>query len=128
VRSAVGGGGLTGPAAEGAGERCLVGEAGQEGNIGLAVHGRGEERLRSVAQPAHPLPSGARPLALGMYATGVICLVGSFAALLAPSMCTVIDPFYVIPLVVELTFAIGLLTRGLQTDTADPSQIVPVAA
>ncbi len=70
----------------------------------------------------------SRPLALGMSATGVVYLVGSLAALFAPSMSDVIDPFYAIPLVVELTFAIRLVTRGLQTDIAEPAQPTPVAA
>ncbi len=69
----------------------------------------------------------SRPLALGLYATGVVYLVGSFAALFAPSMSTVIDPFYVIPLGAELAFAIRLVTRGLPTDIAEPARPVPVA-
>ncbi|MCB0996670.1 MAG: DUF4386 domain-containing protein [Acidimicrobiales bacterium] len=69
----------------------------------------------------------SRPLAIGMYATGVVYLVGSFAALAAPSLSTVIDPFYAIPLVVELAFAIRLVTRGLQADTTESPQPVPVA-
>jgi hypothetical protein len=58
-----------------------------------------------------------RLLAWGMAATGVIYLVGSFAALFAPSASTVIEPFYAICLVVELAFAIRLVTRGLATPT-----------
>ena len=50
-----------------------------------------------------------------MAATGVIYLVGSFAALFAPSASSVIEPFYAICLVVELAFAIRLVTRGLAT-------------
>lgn len=70
----------------------------------------------------------SRPLALGMYATGVVYLVGSFAALFAPSASPVIDPFYVIPLVVELAFAIRLVTRGLHADTTERAHPAPVAA
>ncbi len=56
-----------------------------------------------------------RLLAYGMAATGVVYLVGSFAALFAPSASAVIEPFYAICLVVELTFAIRLVTRGIDT-------------
>lgn len=69
----------------------------------------------------------SRPLTIGMYATGVVYLAGSFAALFAPSVSTVIDPFYAIPLVVELVFAVRLVTRGLHADIADPAQPLPVA-
>lgn len=58
-----------------------------------------------------------RLLAYGMAATGVVYLVGSFAALFAPGASAVIEPFYVICLVVELAFAIRLVTRGLATPT-----------
>jgi len=58
-----------------------------------------------------------RLLAYGMALTGVIYLVGSFAALFAPSASAVIEPFYAICLVVELAFAIRLVTRGLDTPT-----------
>ena len=70
----------------------------------------------------------SRPLALGMYATGVVYLVGSFAALFAPGMSTAVDPFYAIPLVVELAFAIRLVTRGLHAHTTEPAHPAPVAA
>ena len=58
-----------------------------------------------------------RLLAYGMAVTGVVYLVGSFAALFAPSASSVIEPFYAICLVVELAFAIRLVTRGLATPT-----------
>lgn len=58
-----------------------------------------------------------RLLAWGMGATGVVYLVGSFAALFAPSASAVIEPFYAICLIVELAFAIRLVTRGLDTPT-----------
>jgi hypothetical protein len=58
-----------------------------------------------------------RLLAWGMGATGVIYLVGSFAALFAPSVSAIIEPFYAICLIVELAFAIRLVTRGLDTPT-----------
>lgn len=70
-----------------------------------------------------------RVLAWGMGATGVVYLVGSFAALFAPSASAVIEPFYVICLVVELAFAIRLVTRGLANPTpATARRPVTVAA
>lgn len=69
----------------------------------------------------------SRPLAIGMSATGVVYLVGSFAALFAPGMSTAIDPFYVIPLVVELAFAIRLVSRGLDATTVKTTKPVPAA-
>jgi tetrahydromethanopterin S-methyltransferase subunit C len=64
-----------------------------------------------------------------MAVTGVIYLVGSFAALFAPSASSIIEPFYVICLVVEVAFAIRLVTRGLATPTdATTRRPVTVAA
>ena len=59
------------------------------------------------------VPGVSRFLALGMSITGVVYLVGSFAALFAPDLATTIDPFYGIAVIVESAFAIRLLTRGL---------------
>jgi hypothetical protein len=56
-----------------------------------------------------------RLLAHGMAVTGVVYLVGSFTALFAPGASSVIEPFYVICLAIELAFAIRLVTRGLAT-------------
>jgi hypothetical protein len=58
-----------------------------------------------------------RLLAYGMAVTGVIYVVGSFAAVFAPGASSIIEPFYAICLVVELAFAIRLVTRGLATPT-----------
>jgi hypothetical protein len=70
-----------------------------------------------------------RLLAWGMAATGVVYLVGSFAALFAPSASSAIEPFYVICLVVELAFAIRLVTRGLANpDPTSTRRPVTVAA
>lgn len=69
-----------------------------------------------------------RLLAWGMAATGVVYLVGSFTALFAPGASSVIEPFYVICLVVELAFAIRLVTRGLATRTRTTRRPVTVAA
>lgn len=72
------------------------------------------------------VPGVSRLLAVGMVVTGGVYLVGSFAALFAPDLSTVIDPFYGIAFVVELAFAIRLITRGLAPrPLAAP---VPVAA
>ena len=54
-----------------------------------------------------------RWIALGMYATGAVYLTGSFAAVFAPDLLAVIDPFYGIALVVEFGFAVCLL-KGLR--------------
>ncbi len=79
---------------------------------------------------AHCLVS--RPLALGMLTTGGVYLAGSFAAVFAPGMSAVVDPFYVIALVTETAFALRLLVKGLATtpassdagSTAPPTQAV----
>jgi hypothetical protein len=70
----------------------------------------------------------ARPLAVGMSATGVVYLVGSLAALFAPSISKMVDPFYVIPLVVKVAFAIRLVTRGLHTTILEPARPAPIPA
>lgn len=67
------------------------------------------------------------PLAVGMSATGVVYLVGSFAALFAPSASAAIDPLYLIAMVVEPAFAIRLL-RGLRTTRAASVQPMGVPA
>jgi hypothetical protein len=70
----------------------------------------------------------SRPLAVGLSATGVVYLVGSLAALLAPSLSAAIDPFYLIAIVVEPAFAIRLITRGVGPTTPATARPVPVAA
>jgi hypothetical protein len=70
----------------------------------------------------------SRPLALGMSATGVVYVTGSFAALFAPGLSTVIDPFYVVPLVAETAFAVRLVARGLGRTAPAAERPVPVAA
>ena len=60
-----------------------------------------------------------RWLSWGMAATGLVYLAGSSAAVFAPDASSVIEPLYVIPLVVELVFAIRLVTRGLDRPTSD---------
>lgn len=48
----------------------------------------------------------------GMAVTGVVYLVGSLAAVLAPSLSAAIDPLYGIAIVVEPAFALWLVLRG----------------
>ncbi len=48
----------------------------------------------------------------GMAATGVVYLVGSTAAIVAPSFSAAIDPLYGIAIVVEPAFALWLVLRG----------------
>ena len=76
--------------------------------------------------------SGSAPrwIAVGMSVTGVVYLVGSAAALLAPGLSAVIDPFYLIAFVVELAFAVRLVRHGLPT-AATPNlaqRPIPAAA
>lgn len=69
-----------------------------------------------------------RLLSWGMAATGFVYLVGSSVAVLAPDATTTVEPFYAIPLVVELAFAIRLVTRGLDVPTHTTDQRpIPVA-
>ncbi|MEL6890456.1 MAG: DUF4386 domain-containing protein [Actinomycetota bacterium] len=62
----------------------------------------------------------------GMAATGAVYLIGSSVAVLAPDRSALVDPLYVIPLVVELAFAVLLITRGL-SNTSDTTRPQPVA-
>lgn len=62
----------------------------------------------------------------GMAATGAVYLIGSSVAVLAPDSSALVDPLYVIPLVVELAFAVLLITRGL-SNTSDTTRPHPVA-
>ncbi|MEZ5079406.1 MAG: DUF4386 domain-containing protein [Thermoleophilia bacterium] len=74
--------------------------------------------------------SGAVPrlIAVGMGVTGVIYLAGSTAALFASNLSGVIEPLYLIPLVVELSFAVLLVTRGLNTRRPATTRPVPATA
>lgn len=58
--------------------------------------------------------SGVVPtfLWVGMAATGVVYLVGSLAAVFAPSLSAAIDPLYLVAIVVEPAFALWLVLRG----------------
>ena len=69
-----------------------------------------------------------RWLAVGMAITGVVYLLGSFAALVAPGLSAAIDPLYLVAIVVEPAFAIRLITRGLAPTAPTPAPHVAVAA
>lgn len=70
----------------------------------------------------------SKRLAVGMSATGVVYLAGSFAAVFAPDLAAAIEPFYLVPFVVELSFALRLV-RGLDPATHPaPRPNTPVAA
>ena len=60
---------------------------------------------------------GPRLIALGLSATGVVYLVGSFAAVFAPSVSAALDPFYGIAIVVEPAVAIWLIVVGSRRAT-----------
>ena len=64
----------------------------------------------------------SRPLAVGMSATGVVYLAGSFAAVFAADASGLIEPFYLIPFVGEIAFAVRLV-RGLRT--TEPNTVRP---
>lgn len=69
--------------------------------------------------------SGVVPTLLwvGMAATGVVYLVGSLAAVVAPSLSVAIDPFYLVAIVVEPAFALWLVLRGRRL--APPTAAAP---
>lgn len=78
------------------------------------------------------LSSGAPGwLARGMAATGCVYLLGSMAAVFAPSLSGVIDPLYFIAIIVEPAFAIWLVVRGARlsqpVDAHDPALIAAPA-
>jgi hypothetical protein len=109
ARDAVDGTVLPGPAQDAldAVERHALGY-----DAGLIAFGLSCLVLAWLLVAGHLVP---RLLAWGMAVTGVVYLIGSFAALFAPGASAVIEPFYAICLVVELAFAIRLVTRGLAT-------------
>ena len=55
-----------------------------------------------------------RLIALALSATGLVYLVGSFAALFAPSLSAAIDPFYALAIVAEPSLAVWLIVRAHQ--------------
>ena len=74
--------------------------------------------------------SGVAPklLSRGMAATGVVYLVGSLAAVLAPGLSSAIDPLYGIAIVVEPAFAIWLMARGTRLTDRTIGTAAPVHA
>lgn len=78
----------------------------------------------AIARLLHRTGEAPRWLPIGMYATGVVYLVGSFAAVFAPGLSGAIDPFYGIAIIVEPAFAIWLIVRGI----AAPRTTTPIAA
>jgi hypothetical protein len=66
----------------------------------------------------------SRRLSIGMSATGVVYLVGSFAAVFVPDASGLVEPFYLIPFVVEIAFA-ARLVGGLRT--TEPTTVRPAA-
>jgi hypothetical protein len=56
-----------------------------------------------------------RILALGMSATGAVYLIGSFAAVFASGLSTLVDPLYFIAIIAEPAFAIWLIVKGIDT-------------
>lgn len=87
-------------------------------DVGLIAFGLSCIVLARILAEGRLVP---RVLSYGMAATGVVYLVGSFSALFAPSAGTVIEPLYLLPFVVELAFAIRLVTRGLDAPTPAPA-------
>lgn len=110
ARDAAGAGGavLAGPAQEAldAVERHALGY-----DAGLIAFG-----LSCIVLARLLVVSGAvrRALAVGMAVAGGVYLAGSLAALFAPGLSAAVEPLYVIPLVVELSFAVVLVTGRLR--------------
>jgi Domain of unknown function (DUF4386) len=94
-------------------------------DLGLIAFGLSCLVLGHLLRTARLVP---RPLAVGMSATGLVYLAGSFAALFATSLSAVIEPFYVVPLVVEFAFAVRLVRRGLDAPATTPRRPAAVAA
>lgn len=63
----------------------------------------------------------------GMAATGVVYLVGSLAAVFAPSLSAAIDPFYFVAIVVEPAFALWLVVRGRRLAPRTPAAVAVTA-
>lgn len=77
-------------------------------DMGLIAFGLACLTLGSVLRQ-----SGApRVFAVGLGLTGVVYLLGSFAALFAASWSLLIEPLYMIAIIVEPAFAVWLISRG----------------
>lgn len=77
-------------------------------DVGLIAFGLACLTLSRLLQRA----DAPRWLALGMLATGVVYLTGSFIAVWAPDRLPFIEPFYVIAIVAEPAMAVWLIVRG----------------
>jgi Domain of unknown function (DUF4386) len=66
-----------------------------------------------------------RLLAVGMGATGLVYLFGSLAAVAAPGLSSLVDPLYLVAIVVEPAFALWLIVKGV--DVAPPRAPSPAA-
>ncbi|MCB9592649.1 MAG: DUF4386 domain-containing protein [Sandaracinaceae bacterium] len=108
-------------------------EAGQDGralaamelhalvyDVGLIAFGLACVTLGRLLRRAK---AGPRLIALGLSATGVVYLVGSFAAVFAPSVSAALDPFYGIAIVVEPAVAIWLIVVGSRRATPPASAL-----
>lgn len=77
-------------------------------DVGLIAFGLACVTLAALLHRA----TAPRLLSAGMLATGLVYLVGSAAALFAPSLLPTIDPLYGIAIIAEPAMAIWLLMRG----------------
>ncbi len=89
-------------------------------DVGLIAFGLACITLSSLLHRA----AAPRWLAAALLATGVVYLIGSGAALFAPSLLPVIDPLYAIAIIAEPAMAIWLLMRGRAGGTALSQRLV----
>lgn len=68
------------------------------------------------------------PLALGWALAGVVYLVGTFVAVLAPDVGAAMEVAYFLPFVAEVAVAVCLVTRRVEDDLAHHVPQVAVAA
>ena len=55
----------------------------------------------------------------GLIAAAVVYLVGSFTRFILPGSLSLVEPFYIIPLIAELLFCLWLLVKGLYPQDKD---------
>lgn len=60
-------------------------------------------------------------LGYGLQGAAVVYLVGSYIRFLLPELLPLFQPFYVIPLVVELSFCLWLLIKGVKREALESS-------
>lgn len=56
-------------------------------------------------------------LGYGLQAAATVYLVGSYTRFMAPDYAPFVEPFYLIPLVTELSFCLWLLIKGIRTQS-----------